>query len=81
MCVLNLRDRDGLHGRLFDIRCPVLRIHGTEDAIYSVRNAESEMKLFVNSPDSKLLVVEGGPHYTHHHQVDAALMDFLSQYV
>ncbi|GLB10709.1 hypothetical protein AtubIFM57258_007118 [Aspergillus tubingensis] len=81
MCVLNLRDRDGLHGRLFDIQCPVLRMHGTKDAIYSVRNAEDEMKLLPNSPDSKLLVVEGGAHYlnySHHHEVDAALIDFLS---
>ncbi|PYH35276.1 alpha/beta fold hydrolase [Aspergillus neoniger CBS 115656] len=84
MCVLNLRDRDGLHGRLFDIQCPVLRIYGTKNAIYSVRNAEDEMKLLPNSPDSKLLVVEGGAHYLnyrHHHEVDAALIDFLGQYM
>lgn len=83
MCVLNLRDRDGLHGRLFDIRCPVLRMHGTEDAIYSVRNAEEEMKLFVNSSDARLKVVEGGSHYlnyTHAGQVDAVLVEFLSRY-
>ena len=27
MAVVNLRDRDGLHGRLKDIRCPVLWLH------------------------------------------------------
>ena len=27
MAAINLRDRDGLHGRLFDIRCPVLWLH------------------------------------------------------
>jgi pimeloyl-ACP methyl ester carboxylesterase len=27
MVAINLRDRDGLHGRLFDIRCPVLWMH------------------------------------------------------
>jgi len=32
---INLRDRDGLHGRLDSVRCPVLRMHGTEDPVYS----------------------------------------------
>ena len=27
MCAVNLRDRDGLHGRLVDVRCPVLWMH------------------------------------------------------
>jgi pimeloyl-ACP methyl ester carboxylesterase len=60
---INLRDRDGLHGRLDSVRCPVLRMHGTEDPVYSVANAEDEMKLFVNSPDAELRVVEGGRHF------------------
>ena len=60
---INLRDRDGLHGRLDSVRCPVLRMHGTEDPVYSVVNAEDEMKLFVNSPDAELRVVEGGQHF------------------
>src|SRR5687767_3219658 len=28
---INLRDRDGLRGRLDGVRCPVLRMHGTAD--------------------------------------------------
>ena len=40
---INLRDRDGLHGRLDGVRCPVLRMHGTADPVYSVVNAEDEM--------------------------------------
>jgi pimeloyl-ACP methyl ester carboxylesterase len=60
---INLRDRDGLHGRLDSVRCPVLRMHGTEDPVYSVANAEHEMKLFVNSPGAELRVVEGGRHF------------------
>ncbi len=28
-CSINLRDRDGLHGRLDGVRWPVLRMHGT----------------------------------------------------
>lgn len=27
MAAINLRERDGLHGRLFDVRCPVLWLH------------------------------------------------------
>ncbi len=60
---INLRDRDGLHGRLDGVRCPVLRMHGTSDPVYSVANAEDEMKLFVNSPSAALRVVEGGRHF------------------
>ena len=47
---INLRDRDGLHSRLNSVRRPVLRLHGTEDPVYSVVNAEDEMKLFRNAP-------------------------------
>ena len=46
---VNLRDRDGLHARLDSVRCPVLWMHGTSDRVYSVANAEDEIKLFVNS--------------------------------
>jgi len=27
MAAINLRDRDGLHGRLADVRCPVMWLH------------------------------------------------------
>lgn len=27
MAAINLRDRDGLHGRVFDVKCPVLWMH------------------------------------------------------
>jgi pimeloyl-ACP methyl ester carboxylesterase len=60
---INLRDRDGLHGRLDGVHCPVLRMHGTEDPVYSVANAEDEMRLFVNSPAAELRVVDGGRHF------------------
>jgi len=63
MCAINLRDRDGLHGRLDGVKCPVLWIHGTEDSVYSVANAEHEIKMFVNSPHATLKVVKGGQHF------------------
>ena len=27
MAAINLRERDGLHGRLFDVKCPVMWLH------------------------------------------------------
>jgi pimeloyl-ACP methyl ester carboxylesterase len=83
MAAINLRDRDGLHGRLFDVRCPVLWLHGTADPVYSVKNAQREIKKFVNSPDAQLKVVEGGEHFlsfSHPKEVDAALVEFVGKY-
>lgn len=62
MSAINLRDRDGLHGRLPDITCPVLWMHGTADQVYSSANAEQEIPLFVNSKAADLIKVEGGQH-------------------
>lgn len=60
---VNLRDRDGLHGRLSNVRCPVLWLHGTDDAVYSVKNAQEEIKLFTGSPKAELVVIQGGHHF------------------
>lgn len=77
---INLRDRDGLHARLPNIKCPVLWLHGDKDAVYSVKNAEEEIKLFTNSPDAKVMVVKNGHHFlswTNSEAVDNALMEFI----
>jgi pimeloyl-ACP methyl ester carboxylesterase len=77
---INLRDRDGLRGRLDSVRCPVLWMHGTEDPVYSVANAEDEIKLFVNSPAAELRVVEGGEHFlsaTNPDDVNRATAEFV----
>lgn len=79
---INLRDRDGLHGRLDGVRCPVLRMHGTEDPVYSIANAEDEMALFVNSPSAELRVVDGGQHFlsaSDPDAVNAAVVEFISR--
>ena len=83
MAAINLRDRDGLHGRLFDIRCPVMWLHGTNDAVYSVSNAEEEIKLFVNSPEVQLVTVKHGHHFlsaSHPKEVDEALTAFIDKW-
>lgn len=80
---INLRDRDGLHSRLFEVRCPVLWMHGTKDAAYSVANAQEEIKMFVNSPDARLVVVDEGQHYlsaSHPEVVDPAVIEFVQKY-
>ncbi|KAJ5601628.1 hypothetical protein N7510_011162 [Penicillium lagena] len=83
MAAINLRDRDGLHPRLFDVRCPVLWLHGTKDVVYSASNAEQEIKLFVNSPDARLVTVKDGAHFlsgSHPKEVDQALIEFVKKY-
>ncbi|MGY1719033.1 alpha/beta fold hydrolase [Blastococcus sp. SYSU DS0753] len=80
---INLRDRDGLHGRLDGVRCPVLWMHGTADRVYSVANAQAEIELFVNSAGAELRVVEGGQHFlsaTHPEVVNAATVEFIDRW-
>ncbi|MGY1704691.1 alpha/beta fold hydrolase [Geodermatophilus sp. SYSU D00697] len=80
---INLRDRDGLHGRLDGVRCPVLWMHGTADPVYSVANAEDEIRLFVNSPAAELRVVEGGRHFlsaSDPDAVNAATAEFIDRW-
>ena len=83
MAAINLRERDGLHGRLFDVRCPVIWLQGTEDPIYSVANAEQEIRMFVNSLDAKLVTVQNGQHFlsaSHPKEVDDALIEFVGKW-
>ena len=83
LSTINLRDRDGLHGRLDGVRCPVLWLQGTEDPVYSVANAEDEIARFVNSPDAELRVVEGGRHFlsaSNPQDVNAATAEFINRW-
>ena len=80
---INLRDRDGLEARLDSVRCPVLWMQGTADRVYSVANAQEEIKLFVNSTDAQLRVVEGGRHFlsaTHPEEVNTAAVEFIDRW-
>ena len=80
---VNLRDRDGLHGRLDGVRCPVLWMHGTADPVYSVANAEEEIALFTGSGSAELRVVEGGRHFlsaSHPAEVDRATAEFIRRW-
>lgn len=82
-CSINLRDRDGLHGRLDIITCPVLWMQGTADQVYSVPNAEEEITMFVNSAGAELQIVDGGQHFlsaSHPDEVNAATIDFIGKW-
>mgnify|MGYP003670599793 FL=1 len=82
MCSINLRDRDGLHGRLDGVKCPVLWMHGTDDQVYSVANAEQEIKMFTQSANARLEIVQGGQHFlsaSNPTEVNAAAINFISQ--
>ncbi|KAF2873067.1 Alpha/Beta hydrolase protein [Massariosphaeria phaeospora] len=83
MAAINLRDRDGLHNRLWDVKCPVLWLHGTKDVVYSIANAQEEIKLFANSPDARLVTVQGGQHFlsfSHPNEVAENLIEFVGKY-
>ncbi|MFD7506846.1 alpha/beta fold hydrolase [Streptomyces sp. NPDC059850] len=83
LSTVNLRDRDGLHGRLDEVRCPVLWLHGTADQVYSVANAQEEIGLFTHSPEARLDIIDGGQHFlsaSHPKEVDAAAIDFVKRW-
>lgn len=80
---INLRDRDGLHARLDTVYCPVLWLQGTEDSVYSVANAEEEIRLFTNAKDAELRVIEGGQHFlsaSDPEVVNAAAAEFIRRW-
>jgi pimeloyl-ACP methyl ester carboxylesterase len=83
MCTINLRDRDGLHGRLDSVRCPVLWLHGTDDRVYSVANAQDEIGRFVNAADAELRIVDGGQHFlsaSDPDEVNSATLEFVQRW-
>ena len=56
---------------------------GTNDVVYTVANAQEEIKLFTNSPEARLIVVKDGQHFlsaSHPHEVDSALIDFVKRW-
>ncbi|RJE26337.1 Alpha beta hydrolase [Aspergillus sclerotialis] len=75
MVCMNIRDREKLYNRVHEVRCPVLWLHGSEDVTISVEQPQYDIKMFTNSSDSKLEVLDGGKHFlnrSHRKEVDAA---------
>ncbi|KAJ3822205.1 Alpha/Beta hydrolase protein [Lentinula raphanica] len=58
-----LLERDSLHLRLRDMKCPVHWLQGSRDKPYPPALASEHVKLFTSSKDAKLDIIEGGCHY------------------
>ncbi len=74
-----LVDRDDITGRLGEISCPALIIHGTADAAIPMERAEA-VRDGLAGPVS-LVTVDGAPHaanLSHPDQVNAAIAGFLA---
>jgi len=72
-----------LHVRLDSVKCPVLWMHGTDDQVSSVRNAQDEISRFGNATEAELRVVEGGQHFLsacNPDDVNAAAVDFIKRW-
>jgi 3-oxoadipate enol-lactonase len=73
-----LMDRDDITGRLGEITCPALILHGTADAAIPVTQAEA-VRDGLGGPVTFTLI-EGAPHasnITHPEQVNEAMLNFL----
>jgi 3-oxoadipate enol-lactonase len=73
-----LMDRDDVTGRLAEITCPALILHGSDDAAIPVVKAEA-LRDGLGGP-AELITIDGGSHaanMSHPEQVNAALLGFL----
>lgn len=67
----------------WDVGYGLTYVQGTKDVVYSVPNAQQEIKLFTSSPETELVTVEGGAHFlsaSHPKEVDEALIKFVSKH-
>ena len=73
-------DRDDITGRLAEITCPTLILHGTADAAIPLARAEA-VRDGLGGPVT-LISVEGAAHasnVTHPDEVNQAILEFLSE--
>jgi 3-oxoadipate enol-lactonase len=73
-----LMDRDDITGRLGEITCPALILHGTADAAITMDRAEA-LQAGLAGP-AALVQVDGGSHasnMSHPDQVNVAMLEFL----
>jgi 3-oxoadipate enol-lactonase len=74
-----LMDRDDITGRLAELTCPALIVHGTADAAIPLSRAEA-VRDGLSGPVT-LVTVEGGTHasnVTHPDEVNQAILQFLA---
>jgi pimeloyl-ACP methyl ester carboxylesterase len=56
---------------------------GTNDVVFSVAQAQEDIKRFTNSADAKLVTCQGGVHFlssTHERQIHQGLLDFIHKW-
>ena len=73
-----LMDRDDVTGRLGEINCPTLIVHGTADPAIPV--AKAEVVAAGLAGPAELVLIDGGSHaanLSHPDQVNVALLEFL----
>ena len=73
-------DRDDITGRLAEITCPALIVHGTADAAIPLARAEA-VRDGLGGP-VRLTTVEGAAHasnVTHPDEVNQAILGFLGE--
>ncbi|KAL2844171.1 putative alpha/beta hydrolase [Aspergillus pseudoustus] len=58
----SMMEREGLLGRLGEVRVPVLLIHGEDDRTYPVQDAVDIQRALVNTEDVSLEVLKGEGH-------------------
>lgn len=83
MCTINLRDRDGLRGRLDFVQTPILWLHGTDDVVYSVSHAKKETALFPRAKSVSFKAVQGGHHFlsaTNPKEVNEETLAFIQRH-
>ena len=58
-------------------------MQGTADQVYSVPNAEDEIRRFVNAANTELRIVQGGQHFlsaSNPDDVNAATVEFITRW-
>ncbi|OIW25481.1 alpha/beta-hydrolase [Coniochaeta ligniaria NRRL 30616] len=83
MAAVTLASRDGLRERLPYVRCPVLWFQGTDDVVFSLAQAQEDIKRFTNSVDAKVVTCQGGVHFlssTHEKKIHQELLDFIRKW-
>jgi 3-oxoadipate enol-lactonase len=74
-----LLGRDDVTGRLAEITCPVLQIHGTDDHAIPMANAEATHAGLVGArPLVRIAGAAHAPNMTHADEVNAAIVGFLA---
>ena len=77
-----MRDRASLHGRLGEVKCPIMWLHGGEDEVCSVEVAKGEIAMF-GSGEKKVEVLGGGTHFlswSMGDDVNGWLLEFVQRY-